>query len=174
MKWSILVILPFAEWYTTQSLARYSLGSGDNIITLPIALQPKWIAMRDMSCAIPFMSIAAHTSHAVWRCSGAHFCFTCFTVLPSHFLMWNVFKIATQDTRSKNWTVMKNATEVDVGQMGWGGGEKEQIGMCRMMETDAAQCRRGILHSCTLVLPSCGWSEWGGGADTWWQGRGAA
>ncbi len=48
-----------------QSLARYSLGSGDNVVSLPIALQLKWLTMRDMLHAIPFVSIAAHTSHAV-------------------------------------------------------------------------------------------------------------
>ncbi len=47
-----------------QSLARYSLGSGDNVVSLLIALQLKWLTMRDMSRAIPFMSIAAHTSCA--------------------------------------------------------------------------------------------------------------
>ncbi len=70
-------VLPFEEWPTMQSLARYSLGSGDNVVSMPIALQLKWLTMREMSCAIPFMSIAAHTSHAVWRCFGAHFGLTC-------------------------------------------------------------------------------------------------
>ncbi len=69
-------VLPFEKWPTMQSLARYSLGSSDNVVSLPIALQLKWVTMRNMSRAIPFMSIAAHTSHAVWRCFGGHFGFT--------------------------------------------------------------------------------------------------
>ncbi len=48
-----------------QSLTRYFLGSDDNVVSLPIAPQLKWLTMRDMSRVIPFMSIAAHTSHAV-------------------------------------------------------------------------------------------------------------
>ncbi len=36
-----------------QNLARYSLDSGDNVVPLPITLQLKWLAMRDMSRTIP-------------------------------------------------------------------------------------------------------------------------
>ncbi len=46
-----------------QGLAHYSFSSGDNVVQLLIALQLKWLAMRDISRIIPFMSIAAHTGH---------------------------------------------------------------------------------------------------------------
>ncbi len=71
-------VLSFEEWPTMQSLAHYSLGSGDNVVSLlRIALQLKWLTMRAMSHTIAFMSIAAHTNHVVWRCFGAHFGLTC-------------------------------------------------------------------------------------------------
>ncbi len=56
-----------------RGLAQYSLSSGVNVVLLTIALQLKWLAMRDKSRAIPFVSTAAHTSHAVRNCSGASF-----------------------------------------------------------------------------------------------------
>ncbi len=45
-----------------QSLPHYSLGSGNKVVSLPIARQLKWLATRDMPDAISFMSTAARTS----------------------------------------------------------------------------------------------------------------
>ncbi len=99
-------VLPFEEWPTMQSLARYSLGSDDNAVSLPIALQLKWLIMGDMSRIIPFMSIAGHTSHTVWRCFGGHFGLTCllrhycvsFGTVVSWGAPFPLFKAPTVDT----------------------------------------------------------------------------
>ncbi len=94
-------ISPFEEWPTMQSLARYSLGS-DNVVSLLVTPQLKWLTMRDISHSIPFMSIAAHTSHTVWRCFGAHFGLTCLLHLCCIFWHCSELGCALPPTQGTN------------------------------------------------------------------------